>query len=100
MPSARVLPSSRESFLARENAADLILARQELVTHALEDVVARLDARPRPGRKGILGGRNSGLSLGGIGVDEAPDYVIGVGRVDVFADLGALDPIATNVVPA
>src|SRR3954471_21877716 len=88
------------AFLTRKNAADLVLARQELVAHTLEDVVARLDARPRPGRKGILGGCYGNLSLGGVGVDEAPDHVIGVGRVDVFADVGALDPIAANVVPA
>ena len=53
------------AFLARQQAAELVLAREDLVADALQDVVALLDRGARPGREGRLRGRDRALGIGG-----------------------------------
>ena len=45
----------RLALLARQQPAELVLAREDLVGGLLQDVVALLDAGARPGREGGLG---------------------------------------------
>src|SRR4051812_30941938 len=95
MPSASVLPSSRE----RMRPISSLRVRSSSPTRLRMSWRIWMPDRDQVG-KASLGGRNSGLSLGGVGVNEAPDHVMGVGRVDVFATLGPLDPVTADVVLA
>ena len=88
------------ALLAGQQAAELVLAGDDLVADALEDVVALLDRRARPGREGVMRRRDRALGIGGRGAGELAHHVVGVRRIDVRRGLRRRDPFAGDEVLA
>ncbi len=86
------------AFLAREQAAELVLAREDLVADALQDVVALLDRPARPRRKRLLRRGDRAFRRFRVGPSEETDHVAGVRRVDVLGGLRRFEPFARDVV--
>ena len=87
------------AFLARQQAAELVLAREDFDAEILfEDVEALLRRRARPGREGGLGGGDRLLGLRLVGLGVFADDIVGVGGIDVPGDAGAVDPFAVDEV--
>ncbi len=83
----------RLALLARQELSELVLARDDLVRDLLQNVVALLDARARPGAG--KGGACRGDRLLGLltrGARITADDVAGIGGIDVVGGLGSVDP--------
>ncbi len=74
---------ARLAFLARQQGAQFLLARQDLRADAVQGIAARLDAARGPCGESRLGGCHRRVELGCIGLRELADRVRGVGRVAV-----------------
>ena len=92
-PSGRVLP-----FLARQQPAQLLLARQDLGADLVQRVEPDLRRARPPAREGGTRARDRVLGLLPVGVAVLADHVVDVGRVDVPARAGPLDPLAGDEV--
>jgi hypothetical protein len=77
----------RLALLAAEDAAQLVLARHDLVRGLLEDVVAKLRVALRPGRKRRLRRSNRRLGISRRTAREFTDHVIEVRRIEVRAGM-------------
>ena len=71
------------AFLARQQAAELVLAGEDLVGGLLQDFVALLRGGAAPGREGSLGGGDRIVQVLNGALRILADDVVGVGRVDV-----------------
>ena len=84
------------AFFARQQLAQFILTRQNLVRRLLQNLVTLLRRGARPSRKCRFGRSNGllGLLFGGAG--KMADHIIGVGWVDIDRDGSAIDPFASD----
>jgi hypothetical protein len=83
----------RLAFFAREQLAELVLARDDLVADLVEHVRARLHVERGPrGDSGARGG-NRLLGLCGVGLRVFADDVAQVGRIDVLGPGRARYPL-------
>ncbi len=84
----------RLAFLARQEAAELVLAREDLRADAVEHVRALLDraCRPRRERRFRRGDRRARLRR--VGLRVLADHVADVRRIEVGRGGGAGDPFA------
>ena len=86
------------AFFARQQRAELFLAREDLVADLVERVRARLDAAGGPGGKGGGGGGDGGIHLVRVALRVLAEHVGQVARVDVGAVAGAGEPFAVDEV--
>ena len=91
MPSGSVLPSSRDSSRPSSSLRARISSRG-----LLEDVVALLRRRARPGREGRLGGGDRRLGLRARAAHGFADDILGVGRIDVRRACAVGQPFAVD----
>ncbi|MNZ78403.1 hypothetical protein D3C78_969720 [compost metagenome] len=84
------------AFLARQQVAQLFLARQDLGANLVERVVARLDAGNAPGREGGRGGGDGGLQVIRAALGVLADHIAEVAGVDVGAVAGGGRPLAVD----
>jgi hypothetical protein len=84
------------ALLASQELAEFFLTGQNFVGDFLQRVVPLLRRRPRPGRRGSLGGGDRGVRLRRVGVGILADDIVGVGRVDIARGFCAGDPFATD----
>jgi hypothetical protein len=82
----------RFPLLSRQQAAQFILARQNLVRSRAQDAVPLCRARARPCRERRLCRRNRGFGLGGAGAGVMADDVARVRGVDIGRALSG-DPV-------
>ncbi len=89
----------RLAFLAREEPPELVLAREDLVAGAIEDVRALLDvaAAPRPGNA-CFAAAIAVARLRGVGLRVFADHVGQIGRIPVERRGRAGDPLAGDEV--
>ena len=73
------------AFFAREQRAELFLAREDLVADLVERFGARLDAAGGPGREGGGGGGDRGVHLGRVALRVLAEHVGQVARVECSA---------------
>ena len=88
----------RLPFFAREQPADLVLARENIRADLVEDVGAILDATGRPRGKCGLCRSNRVLRLRGIGHGVLADDVAQIGRIAIGRPRRRHDPLAVDVV--
>ena len=86
----------RLAFLARQQFPELILARDDFVADALQDVMPLLDRGARPGRECRLGRGDRFLRISRAGARKVADHVLGVRRVQVLRVVLRFDPFAAN----
>src|SRR5690606_17808241 len=86
------------ALFARQQPAQLFLARQDLVADRVQDVGAALAGSAGPFVGGRVGGGDGLAGLGGVGLRILADDVGQVGGVDVGADVDAIDPVPAYVV--
>ena len=85
----------RLPLLAREQPAELLLARQDLVGGLLQDLVARwMSKRDQAGNAAFFAAAIGAVGIGLRGARIAADHVVGVRRIDVLGLALALDPFA------
>ena len=82
----------RLALFARQQPAELVLARHDLVGDLRQNVVALLDAGPRPCRERGTGRADGVLGLLPRSARIAADDVAGIGRIDIVGGLLAIDP--------
>ncbi len=83
-------------LLARQLAAELLLARQDLRARAIQDVESLLRVRHRPFGEGLPGGSHGVLDIRGCPAGELANDVLDVRGVDVWGAIGRLDGAAVN----
>ena len=88
----------RLALLARQEAAQLVLARQDFGADPVERVGADLRARHGPGGEARCRRRDRLLGLRLVGIGVLADDVGGVRRVDVARHGGPADPLAADQV--
>jgi len=88
----------RLAFLAREQAPELVLAREDLVADLLQRIVALLDAAARPRRQRGARGGDGARGVVRARARERANDVAGVRRIDALGGVGAADPVAGDVV--
>jgi hypothetical protein len=88
----------RLAFFAREQRAELFLAREEGVADGIENVGALLRRRARPGRPRGFRGGDGGLGLMLVGLGIMADHVVDIRGIDVGAGIGPLGPFAGDVI--
>jgi hypothetical protein len=86
------------AFLARQQVAELALARQDLAAGRVEDVEALLRRRHAPAgkRRARRGDRRARLL--GVGLRVLADHVARVRGIDVARDARTVDPLAVDQV--
>ena len=89
----------RLAFLARQQGAQLVLARQDLGARLVEDVCALLNPPGRPRRKRLLRRRDRVLRLREVGLRVFADHVARIRGIAIDGDRRAGDPFAADVVP-
>ncbi len=102
LPGARRLADAlrqRLAFLARQQRAEFVLAREDLGSDPVEDVRALLDGAGRPRAERLLRGRDRGPRLRDVGLRVLADDVARVRRIAVDGDARARQPLAADVVP-
>ncbi len=89
---------ARLAGFPRDQLADLLAAREELVRRALQQVAADLRGRCRPGRLGGARGRHGLADLCRVGERELAHHVVGIRRIDAGDRFLAGDPFAADEV--
>jgi acyl-CoA reductase-like NAD-dependent aldehyde dehydrogenase len=84
------------AFLAREQLAQLVRAREDQRGDFVEHIGARLGRGARPGREGCAGGGHSAVHVRRAAIGEAGDDLIGVGRVAAFQSAIGAGPFAAD----
>ena len=88
----------RLAFLARQEPAELVLAREDFGADAIEEVRSLLDRARRPRRSGRFGGGDRRARLRGIGLRVFADHVADVRRIAIGRCRSAGDPFAGDEV--
>src|SRR6185436_11517980 len=84
------------ALLAREQRAELVLAREDLVADLVEHVGARLDRPARPRRRRGLRRPDRGARLGLVRARELADHVGRIGGVNIWRLLARLRPVPVD----